>query len=1267
MEQSDLNIVDFSGLRVRLASPEDVLSWAKGGEVTKPETINYRTLRPEKDGLFDERIFGPTKDYECYCGKYKRIRYRGIVCDRCGVEVTTSAVRRERMGYIKLASPIAHIWYFKGTAAPLSTLLDIPPQSLERVIYYALYLVLEINDDKKKEAVQKLEDLKKEELQKEEDRHEAEKEAARQSYVKQTEDMKKKLGNKEQAEIALSEIALKEKEHYKQISNRFVDRKANKTAFFDRFVKIVKSIKVNDLIEEDDYLYLREYGLDDCVEVGMGSEAIYDLLENLDLPKLYSETLNELAKAKGERRSKLLKKVRVIEAFIKSETQPVWMVLSVLPVIPPDLRPVVQLPGGKFATSDLNDFYRRVINRNNRLKQLIELGAPEIILRNEKRMLQEAVDSLLDLQKSRGRSRNQGSASKIQKSLSDVLRGKQGRFRQNLLGKRVDYSGRSTIIVGPELRIDQCGIPKEMALELFKPYMLHEIIVRGYAPNIKSAKNFLEQREPVVYDILEEVTKDHPVLLNRAPTLHKLSILAFYPVLTDSNAIKLHPTVCAGYNADFDGDAMGVFLPLSKESIDEVKNRMLPYHNLLKPADGSPIVLPNKEMALGIYYLTTLDNTYASKKDEEIKNYASADEAISSYQLERITLRQPIMVMVDGQMMRTSVGRIMVNQLLPEELRFRNEDLKASDVKNIIVDASKLYEENSKVGELIDKLKEIGFWGATIACGLSVSVFDCETTEDKDVIVAETEAEVAKLQANFAQGLLTADERRRHSNKLWIDTTEKLADKTWNKIDEENPVKIIIKSGGARASREQLKQLSAIKGLVVDPLGKIIEVPTKSNYREGLSIFEYVISARGARKGLTDSALKTADAGYLTRRLVDVAHDMIVRQVDCGTANGLEITTEDIRGDKFMDRIRGRYLAEDLKDTKGKVIYTKGALIDEDELKEIAKHQVTHATVRSALYCQAKYGVCQMCYGIDLSTRRPVEIGVPVGVMAAQSIGEPGTQLTMRVRHFGGIVISDVTQGLPRVEELFEARTPKVVSPIAEFAGNVEVKEDRSREAYIVRVTPKDGDTHTEQEFMIPMSQQLKVKDGDIVSKGSALSEGHLDVSDVLSIKGLHSAQLYLLSEVQNVYESQGIGIHDKHFEVIIRKMSEKIIIEDEGDTSFIKDEVVSFIRFEEENKKMLSQGAKPAVGKVSILGITKAAIHTDSWLSSASFEQTTNVLSQAAIKGQVDYLLGLKENVIIGRLIPVTNELIDKYYGQFINTYADNQPADQAQASEEN
>jgi len=1252
----DLNLIDFSGLKISLASPEAILKWSHG-EITKPETINYRTFRAEKDGLFDEKIFGPTKDYECYCGKYKRIRYKGIVCDRCGVEITTSAVRRERMGHIKLAAPIAHIWYFKGSSSTLSIVLNLPTQALERIIYYALYLVKSVNKEKQKEAIKIIDTEKKATLKQLVDDSKKEEEKIKEEFAKQKTDLLEKITNKEQKEITRQEIDFKEREQLKVLTDKVTDQKAQKTAFYDRLIKTAKLLQSFDTLEEDDYLFFREKNIDDFVVVGMGAETIYEVLSGFDVNKQYNNCLKLLNETKGEKRNKLLKRIRGLESFLKAEVSPKWMVLTVLPVIPPDLRPVVQLPGGKFATSDLNDFYRRVINRNNRLKQLIDLGAPEIILRNEKRMLQEAVDSLIDLQKSRGRARTHGAASKIQKSLSDILRGKQGRFRQNLLGKRVDYSGRSTIIVGPELRIDQCGIPKEMAVELFKPFLLHEIIIRGLAPNIKSAKDFLEKKEPIIYDILKEITENHPVLLNRAPTLHKLSILGFYPVLTDSHAIKLHPTVCAGYNADFDGDAMGVFVPLSQNAIEEVKSRMLPYRNLLKPADGSPIVLPNKEMAVGCYYLTTIDANYAEKKDEELKFFSDEDEALRVYGLNKVSVREPILVKINDQLIKTSIGRIIFNKSLPDELRYINREIKAADLKALVTQAMKIFDE-VRVGALIDSVKDIGFWGATISGGLSFSVFDCKIIKEKDEVITQTEKEIKKIEKNYEQGLLTLDEKKRYSNKLWIDVTERLADKTWQSLGEENPVMMAIKSGGPRASREQLKQLSAIKGLVVDPLGKIIEVPTKSNYRQGLSIFEYVISARGARKGLTDSALKTADAGYLTRRLVDVAHDMIIKEEDCFTTNGLLISTsEPERGEKFKERIKGRYVAQDVHVENKELIMHAGELIDEEKISLLEKNQIKKIIVRSPLYCQAKYGMCQKCYGIDLSASKVVEIGVPVGVMAAQSIGEPGTQLTMRVRHFGGIVIADVTQGLPRVEELFETRTPKIVSPIAEFDGRVEVKEDTGKELYYIKITATSKENPREQEFIIPMSQKLRVKDDQLITVGTALSEGYLNVNDVLAIKGLRDAQLYLLNEVQKVYESQGIIIHDKHFETIIRKMSDKVIIEEEGDTAFIKGEVVSRIRFEEENKKMLAQGSRPALGKISILGITRAAIYTESWLSAASFEQTTNVLTKASIKGQVDYLLGLKENVIIGRLIPVTKELIEKYYGKFLNTYAHNQP----------
>jgi DNA-directed RNA polymerase subunit beta' len=1254
-QAQEFTMIDFSGLKIRLASPDDILKWSYG-EVTKPETINYRTFRAEKDGLFDERIFGPTKDYECYCGKYKRYRYKGIICDRCGVEVTTSAVRRERMGHIKLATPIAHIWYFKGTSSALSILTGIPPQALERIIYYALYLVKKVEENKQKEAVRVLKEIQKKEEEEIEKKYELKKEEVEKKTAEEKELAFKKISSQEQRIIISEELDFKKRNQLKILSDEYIEEKSQKTAFFERLIKTIRNLKPFDTLEEEDYLYLKEKRLSEMVEVGMGAEVLYEFLNNLDLQKEYEVCLKELNEAKGEKRNKLLKKTKIIESFLKAEIKPMWMVLTVLPVIPPGLRPVVQLPGGKVATSDLNDFYRRVINRNNRLKQLIDLGAPDIILRNEKRMLQEAVDALIDLQKARGRARTAGAASKVQKSLSDILRGKQGRFRQNLLGKRVDYSGRSTIIVGPDLRLDQCGLPKEMALELFKPFLLHELIIRGFAANIKNAKNLLEEKNPVVYDILEEITKNHPVLLNRAPTLHKLSILAFYPVLTDNLAISLHPAVCAGYNADFDGDAMALFLPLSKKVIEEIKQQMLPYNNLLKPADGSPIVVPNKEMALGCYYLTTIDKNL-NLKDEELLYFSDESEAINNYLMGRISLRQPIWVKINGQLLKTTVGRIYFNQALPEELRFVNQEVKASDLKKIVAQAIKMFEPK-KVGNLIDKLKDIGFFGATMVAGLSVSFTDCEILPGKEKSIQLTEEEVKKIEKSYEQGLLTLEEKKRLSNKLWIDVTEKLANETWANLDEENPVKMIINSGGARATKEQLKQISAMKGLVVDPLGKIIEVPTKSNYRQGLSVFEYVISARGARKGLTDSALKTADAGYLTRRLVDVAHDMIVWEEDCQTKDGLEIKREKTDEGRFKEKILGRFLAKELKNKEGKVIAKANQLIDEELFSLFEQEKVEAVVIRSPLTCQAPYGVCQKCYGVDLTNNQVVTIGCPVGIIAAQSIGEPGTQLTMRIRHFGGIVISDVTQGLPRVEELFESRTPKIVTPISEISGKVSIKEDREKEVYYVKITSvgKDG-TAKEEEFVIPLGQKLKVKDGELIGVGTPLAEGGLNINDLVAVKGIKEAQLYLLEEIQKVYRSQGISINDKHFEVIIKKMSDKVIIEDEGDTEFVKNEIVSRIRFREENKRVLSQGGQPAVGKVAILGISKAATASDSWLSAASFEQTTNVLSQAALKGQIDYLLGLKENVIIGRLIPVNQELIEKYYQKFLSRYAHNKP----------
>lgn len=1230
----------FKALRVSLASPEQINAKSHG-EVLKAETINYRTFKPEKDGLFDERIFGPTKDYECYCGKYRRIRYKGIVCDRCGVEVISSSVRRERMGHITLAAPVAHIWYFKATSSPMSLVLGIPSGSLERIVYFALYLVKGVKEDKRKGAELAIKEKEKLSKQSLDDWFAAAENKLKEEETKSTDAVKSRVTNKDQVNIAVAEVQHKFKQRKLVLANEYSEKKNIQEEYYHRLIKLTQSIKVMEVLEEEDYLALRDMGIDELLDVGMGAEVLLEVLANLDMHKLLADLHKKVETIKGDSRLKLLKRVRAIEAFIKAKIEPKWMVLTVLPVIPPDLRPMVQLTGGKFATSDLNDFYRRVINRNNRLRHLIELGAPSIILRNEKRMLQEAIDSLIDLSKNTSRNSRAGAGVKKKKSLSDILKGKQGRFRQNLLGKRVDYSGRSVIVVGPELSLNQCGLPKEMALELFKPFILREIMALGFATNIKSAKNFFEQRESVVYDILEKIVENYPLLLNRAPTLHKLSILAFYPVLTDDIAIRLHPCVCSGFNADFDGDAMGVFVPLSEESKQEARDFMLPSKNLLKPADGSLIAVPNKEMVLGLFYLTSFDDTLESKV-ETMHAYATKDEAVMAYRLDKVTLREKVKLLLDGSIIETSVGRIILNQNLPIEVGYVNYVLKAADVKVLIKQASTKIDQE-RVAQLIDTLKNLGFWAVTIFGGSSFSFTDCVIHDDKEKVVKEAEVEVTEIEQNYMQGLVTLEEKRELANNVWIETTEKLADLTWDVYPEENPVKIIIKSGGARASREQLKQISGIKGLVYDPMGKIVELPTKSNYREGLTIFEYFTSTRGARKGLADSALKTADAGYLTRRLVDVAHEVILKEEDCGDEVGIQITNSGIRGAKFFDRISGRYSAQDVI-KNGKVIVPRNTLIDESTIIVLKEAGVSKMDVRSPITCKTKRGLCIKCYGLDFTTNKPAQIGMPIGVVAAQSIGEPGTQLTMRVRHFGGIVISDVTQGLPRVEELFETRNPKVISPIAEIAGNAKITEDNENDMYHIEITGTTEDNVCS--YSVPMTQKLHVQNGQLVAKGTQLSEGYLNIKELLEVRGTRETQLYLLSEIQNVYESQGIGIHDKHFETIIRKMSDKIVIDDEGDTSFLVGEAVSRDVFIEENKKVVAKGGKPASGQAVIMGITNASIHTDSWLSSASFQNTTSVLTRASIRGEVDYLYGLKENVIIGRLIPTTEELITKYYG---------------------
>ncbi|MBI5621004.1 DNA-directed RNA polymerase subunit beta' [Candidatus Gottesmanbacteria bacterium] len=1226
------NIVDFSGLKVTLASSEDIKAWSYG-EVIKPETINYRTLKPEKDGLFDERIFGPTKDWECYCGKYKRIRYRGIVCDKCGVEVTQSKVRRERMGHISLAVPVAHVWFFKGAPSKLSLLLDISPRALEGVIYFAQYLVTDVDDQKKKEVLKNLSDAGEKRVQEADGIFKQEVEKRKKQFDADRESIRGRGLAKEATELALSEISLKERQELAVLEEKRDEEAGKINEIIDSLVSIVKTIKPLTTLTEDEYLRLDEYEAASCFSVDMGAEAVLSVVKKLDLDKLAADLREEIAKTTGQRHIKATKRLRVIDGIRKAGLDPAWMILKHLPVIPPDLRPMVQLTGGRFATSDLNDLYRRVINRNNRLKHLMDLGAPEIILRNEKRMLQEAVDSLIDA------TQRPSSRAVIQplRSLSDMLRGKQGRFRQNLLGKRVDYSGRSVIVVGPELNLTQCGIPKEMALEMFKPFVLRELIVRGIAPNVKNAKTVLERRTPEVFDILEEITKNHPVLLNRAPTLHKLGIQAFYPILIEGSAIRVHPCVCAGYNADFDGDQMAVHIPLSKQSQDEAIHLMLPTHNLLKPADGSPITVPNKEMVLGCFYITTVDSDFDGKKDEDFVQYSDAGDAIYAYQTGVLGIRVPIRIMIDGIKLVTTVGKILFNEVLPKELRFINTPIKAATIKKLITQALVHYSKEEVVG-IIDAIKNIGFWGATLCGGLSVSVFDGVVVPEKDTIVKEAEGKVAEIDTNYQQGLITLEEKKRLGNEIWIEVTERLADLTWNALPADNPMKMIIESGSARASKDYLKQLSAIKGLVVDPLGKIVELPTKSNYRQGLSIFEYVTSTRGSRKGLTDSALKTADAGYLTRRLVDVSHDAIIRVVDCNTQEGWEVSRHEDRQASFGARLLGRIPAVDVLAAGGKkVLVARSEVITEAHIKLLDEHEVESVIVRSPIACQAPVGLCQTCYGKDYATNELVELGTPVGVIAAQSIGEPGTQLTMRVRHAGGIVGLDVTQGLPRVEELFEIRTPRALAPITEIAGKVEVVETES--GYKVRVRNTAMKPAEEREYLIPLTSELRVKEGDLVAAGDQLSNGSLDIKEVLQVRGLRGAQKYLIIEIQRVYESQGIGIADKHFEVIVRKVSDKVRVDSAGDTTLLPGELVDRIRFQDENARVLAEGGEPATAQVVILGITRASLFTESWLSAASFQETTNVLTDAALAGKEDKLLGLKENVIIGRLIPVSEE----------------------------
>ena len=1163
----------FDKIKIGLASDEKIREWSKG-EVKKPETINYRTLKPERDGLFCERIFGPTKDWECHCGKYKRVRYKGIVCDRCGVEVTKAKVRRERMGHIELAAPVAHIWYFKGIPSRIALMLDISPRSLEKVIYFASYIVLDKGDT----------GLTKAQVLSEKEFHEAEEKYGRGSF-----------------------------------------------------------------------------------KAKMGAEAIRTLLSEIDVEKLSASLKKELEKASEQKRAKIVKRLDTVEAFRLSGNRPEWMVMNVVPVIPPELRPMVQLDGGRFATSDLNDLYRRVINRNNRLKRLLELGAPEIIVRNEKRMLQESVDALIDNGR-RGRPVT-GAGNRPLKSLSDLLKGKQGRFRQNLLGKRVDYSGRSVIVVGPELKIYQCGLPKEMAVELFKPFVMKELVGRGLAHNIKNAKRMVERLRPEVWDILEDVIKDHPVMLNRAPTLHRLGIQAFEPVLVEGRAIKLHPLVCTAFNADFDGDQMAIHVPLSPEAQAEARYLMLSVNNLLKPQDGKPVTVPTQDMILGAYYLTMDvdgepgEGTYFSSKDEAVMAYANKQLGMHAKIYVRLYRE------IDGELkwkkVQTTVGRLIYNEGIPQDLGFvdrtnpetmfdpeLNFTVMKKNLGKIIAKCINVH-GLSKTAELLDYIKSTGYKYSTIA-GMTVSVDDVKVPPAKKQILADANVEVDKVLKQYKRGLITDQERYNSVIKIWEAATDKVTEAMKDNFDRLNPVYMMSESG-ARGNVNQLRQIAGMRGLMASTTGKTVEIPITSSFREGLDALEYFISAHGARKGLADTALRTADSGYLTRRLVDVSQDIIVREHDCGTHEGIEVS--DIKDgnqvvEKMSERLMGRYPLEDVIDPNtNEVIVDTNTLITESIADRIVAAGIDKVKVRTVLDCRTKHGVCAKCYGMGLATREEVNIGESVGIIAAQSIGEPGTQLTMRTIHSGGVAgVADITQGLPRVEELFEARKPKGLAIVSEIDGVVKISDSKTNKE--VTIVSNDN----AKTYVIPFGSKLRVREGDEVKAGTPITEGSINPNEILAINGADGVYQYLIQEVQKVYRNQGVDINDKHIEVIGRQMLKKVRIEDNGDTELFAGSLVDIYDAEKENERVIAEGGRPATYKRLLLGITKASLATESFLSAASFQETTRVLTDAAVKGKVDELIGLKENVIIGKLIPAGTGL-SVYKNIHINTEPEPDP----------
>ncbi len=1243
----DVDVNNFDRLRIGLASSEQIRQWSRG-EVKKPETINYRTLKPEKDGLFCEKIFGPTKDWECYCGKYKRVRFKGIVCERCGVEVTRAKVRRERMGHIELAAPVSHIWYFKGVPSRMGYLLDIAPKDLEKVLYFASSIITSVNDEDREADIDMLKDELKADLEQldaemREEIAEVEEERDRLVAVARGEaepEEGDEVDEDTSAEDRVKKITKESERDLKDIEEEYADRKALYQDAFDQFVKLSVKSLIND---ETLYREMKlRYGT--YFRGGMGAEAVKDLLAQIDLAALAEELRVQIRDGKGQKRQKAIKRLKVVDAFKQSDNRPEWMILDAVPVIPPDLRPMVQLDGGRFATSDLNDLYRRVINRNNRLKRLLDLGAPEIIVNNEKRMLQEAVDALFDNGR-RGRPVT-GPGNRPLKSISDMLKGKQGRFRQNLLGKRVDYSGRSVIVVGPELKLHQCGLPKYMALELFKPFVMKRLVDLDHAQNIKAAKRLVDRQKGVVWDVLEEVIAEHPVLLNRAPTLHRLGIQAFEPILVEGKAIRIHPLVCTAFNADFDGDQMAVHLPLSTEAQAEARTLMLSTNNIKSPAHGRPLTTPTQDMVIGLYYLTA----QRPGMPGEGRTFMTMDEAILAYDARSdVDLQAKIAVrltedMVEerredgkivheerktGERVDTTVGRIIFNRSLPEDHAYVNHEIDKKGISKIVEDCSVAY-STTQMGAILDEIKRLGFHYATRA-GVTVSVYDAMIPESKPQILAGADAEVAKIEGQFDRGLITTDERHRQIVDVWTRATDDVGDAMAEAFDKFNPIYMMAYSG-ARGNIKQIRQLAGMRGLMANPKGDIIDRPIKANFREGLTVLEYFISTHGARKGLADTALRTADSGYLTRRLVDVAQDVIVRELDCGTDEGVEFSVRKPDGN-IDHNLVGRCLLEPAVNAEtGEIVLEAGSyMANDEEVIAVAEAGVTSVMARTVTTCHAKHGICQKCYGWDLASSRPVDIGTAVGIIAAQSIGEPGTQLTMRTFHTGGVAGEDITHGLPRVTELFEARKPKGLAVLAEIAGRLEIDDsDKSR---LLTIKGEEG----EKEYIVSRRLQLLpgVADGAEIELGQQLTRGSVNPHDLLDLKGPNETLRYIVDQVQDVYRSQGVDINDKHIEVIARQMLRKVSVTEPGDAYFLPGALVDRFEFANANEAALAAGGEPAGGHPVLLGITKASLATDSFLSAASFQETTRVLTDAAIAGKEDELLGLKENVIIGKLIP--------------------------------